>query len=82
MASATMAGGARLFERIRMEAEPLEPDLRCYHHPDRQATAQCDRCGDYLCEACFHEHKDLHVCPRCLKEVTAGRLSLPLRCSP
>ena len=48
----------------------MKPDLRCYHHPDREATSQCDRCGDYLCSECVHEHDELHVCARCLEDVT------------
>ena len=46
-----------------------EADLRCYHHPGREATSQCDRCGDYLCSECVHEHDELHVCTRCLDEI-------------
>jgi len=48
----------------------MKPDLRCYYHPGREATSQCDRCGDYLCEDCVHEHDELHVCARCLEDVT------------
>ena len=46
-----------------------EPDLRCYHHPEREATSQCDRCGDYLCGECVNEHDELYVCDRCLKDI-------------
>ena len=46
-----------------------EPDLRCYHHPEREATSQCDRCGDYLCSWCVQEHDELHVCARCFEDI-------------
>ena len=48
----------------------MKPDLRCYHHPEREATSQCDRCGDYLCSECVNEHDELHVCARCLEDIT------------
>ena len=48
----------------------MKPDLRCYYHPEREATSQCDHCGDYLCAWCVHEHDELHVCARCLQDVT------------
>ena len=47
-----------------------EADLRCYHHPEREATSQCDRCGDYLCSDCVTEHDESYVCARCLKDIT------------
>jgi len=47
----------------------MNPDLRCYHHPECEATSQCDRCGDYLCGDCVNEHDELHVCARCLKDI-------------
>ncbi len=34
------------------EHASMEPDLRCYHHPEREAASQCDHCGDYLCAEC------------------------------
>ena len=42
-----------------------EADLRCYHHPDREATSQCDRCGDYLCDDCVRTLIGEHVCTTC-----------------
>ena len=48
----------------------IQPDLRCYHHPDREATSQCDRCGDYLCAQCMKEHRKQYLCERCLRDVT------------
>ena len=47
----------------------MQPDLRCYYHPDREATSQCDRCGDYLCCECTFEWKEQHLCKQCLGEV-------------
>ncbi len=46
-----------------------EPDLRCYYHSDREATSQCDRCGDYLCAECVNEHDELHVCAKCFEDI-------------
>ena len=46
-----------------------EPDLRCYHHPERPATDQCDRYGDYLCTDCASEHDGQHVCRRCHRDL-------------
>ena len=46
-----------------------EADLRCYHHPEREATSQCDRCGDYLCNDCVNEHDELHLCDRCIEDI-------------
>ena len=52
----------------------MQPDLRCYYHPDREAGGQCDRCGDYLCVPCVREHEELQVCPRCLSDLTRPKL--------
>ena len=46
-----------------------EPDLRCYHHPEREATGQCDRCGDYLCPECVWAFGEQHVCGACFNWV-------------
>jgi len=46
-----------------------EAELRCYYHAEREATSQCDRCGDYLCDECVHEHDGLHVCARCFEDI-------------
>jgi len=43
----------------------MEADLRCHHHPDREATGQCDRCGDYLCADCQKQWKQQLLCPTC-----------------
>ena len=51
----------------------MEPDLRCYHHPEREATNQCDRCGDYLCEVCVSIHDDRHLCRTCWAEVAPSK---------
>ena len=50
------------------------PDLRCYHHPEREATSQCDRCGDYLCGQCAGEHDEEYLCPRCLRHFKRAQL--------
>jgi len=52
----------------------MQPDLRCYYHPDREAAGQCDRCGDYLCAECVREHDELQVCPQCLSYLTRPEL--------
>ena len=44
-----------------------EKDLRCYHHPGREAVAQCDRCGDMLCAECAKYAFGKQVCPVCLE---------------
>ena len=46
-----------------------QPDLRCYYHPDREATSQCDRCGDYLCGECVKDLFGTPLCAKCLKHV-------------
>ncbi len=46
-----------------------EVELRCYHHPEREATSQCDRCGDYLCSECVRQHDELRVCAKCRKDI-------------
>ena len=45
----------------------MKPDLRCYHHPEREAINQCDCCGDYICSECVKEFRAEYVCRRCLK---------------
>ncbi len=47
----------------------MQPDLRCYYHPELEATSQCDRCGDYLCTECVVSHKKMLLCERCVKDV-------------
>ena len=44
-------------------------DLRCYYHPDREATGQCDRCGDYLCDECKREWTDRTLCVVCIENL-------------
>ena len=46
-----------------------QPDLRCYHHPDREATSQCESCGDYLCEECVTYFREQYLCARCAKDL-------------
>ena len=43
----------------------MKPDLRCYHHPEREAVNQCDRCGDYLCAECVREFQEQYLCGKC-----------------
>ncbi len=47
------------------EQADTRPDLRCYYHPEREATSQCDRCGDYLCDDCVRTLVGEHVCVTC-----------------
>ena len=47
------------------EQAATRPDLRCYYHPEREATNQCDRCGDYLCDECVRPLAGEHVCTAC-----------------
>jgi len=51
-----------------------QPDLRCYYHPEREATSQCDRCGDYLCDRCVTYFRDQYLCARCVKDLTRAIL--------
>ena len=51
----------------------MKPDLRCYYHPEREATSQCDRCGDYLCDVCAYIHHDQHLCRTCWAEVAPSQ---------
>ena len=48
--------------------QPMQPDLRCHHHPSREAVGQCDRCGDLLCAHCLNEWRREQLCARCLKD--------------
>lgn len=52
----------------------MVPDLRCYYHPDVEATSQCDRCGDYLCGQCSAGHEGLELCLACVRDLTASDL--------
>ena len=51
-----------------------QPDLRCYHHPEREATSQCDRCGDYLCDRCVTYFREQYLCATCIKDLTRAIL--------
>ena len=46
------------------------PELKCYHHPEADATSQCDRCGDYLCSECVGEHSGDYLCQSCFGDAT------------
>ena len=52
----------------------MQPDLRCYYHPEREASSQCDRCGDYLCAECVKEWDGQWLCAGCLKEASSPSL--------
>ena len=52
----------------------MQPDLRCYHHPERAATGQCDRCGDYLCTNCVCTWAEQQLCPSCLQQLDRPEL--------
>ena len=54
----------------------MNPDLRCYYHPGREATGQCDRCGDYLCGECLREYCGDSLCGRCYRELTRPEVAL------
>ena len=51
----------------------IEPDLRCYYHPEVTATSQCDRCGDYLCDECLVIYLGDHLCRTCEDDVRGLR---------
>ena len=53
--------------------------LRCYYHPDREATGQCDRCGDYLCSECARCHEGMQVCGPCHDRLVWHKASLLTR---
>jgi hypothetical protein len=47
--------------------------LRCLHHPPREAVARCPECARYYCRECITEHEDRVLCADCLKrKVRAG----------
>ena len=56
----------------------MEPDLRCYHHPEREAASQCDRCGDYLCAECVSEYRDQYLCRKCIKDLNVTIFGITL----
>jgi len=43
---------------------------RCYHHPQREASARCPECKHYYCRECITEHDDRVVCASCLAKLT------------
>ena len=49
-------------------------ERRCYHHPDREATSQCDRCGDYLCDDCARERGGRLLCGKCVASLARAAL--------
>ena len=59
----------------REQHSASSPDLRCYYHPEREATSQCDSCGDYLCEECTSHWGRKFLCPACHRK---ARPKLPV----
>jgi uncharacterized paraquat-inducible protein A len=43
---------------------------RCFHHPQREASARCPECRHYYCRECITEHDDRVVCASCLAKLT------------
>ncbi len=43
---------------------------RCFHHPQREASARCPECSRYYCRECITEHDDRVVCASCLAKIT------------
>ncbi len=39
--------------------------MRCAHHPEVEAHAQCERCGDSLCNECEHQRAGESFCTAC-----------------
>ena len=48
--------------------------LRCLHHPVREAAARCPECRQYYCRECVTEHENRVICAGCLRKSaeTAG----------
>ncbi|HEO70152.1 MAG TPA: hypothetical protein ENN80_02740 [Candidatus Hydrogenedentes bacterium] len=45
----------------------LDNESSCFCHPQKRATAVCDRCGRFLCDLCDIEMNDEHLCPACIE---------------
>jgi hypothetical protein len=41
---------------------------RCFHHENREASAQCPECRHYYCRECITEHDDKVICAACLSD--------------
>ena len=52
-------------------SDRMQPDLRCYYHPDVEATGQCDRCGDYLCAECQVSFEGQYLCRQCCRHAAS-----------
>jgi hypothetical protein len=48
-------------------------EQRCYHHPQREASARCPECRHYYCRECITEHDDRVVCATCLARLTGKK---------
>ena len=42
---------------------------RCFHHPQREASARCPECKHYYCRECITEHDDRVICASCLAKM-------------
>lgn len=41
----------------------------CFHHPEREAVAQCPECTRVFCRECITEHDDRIICASCLQRL-------------
>ena len=43
----------------------------CYIHRDQEAQIRCERCNEWICEACIKHYNQYNceheVCPKCYK---------------
>jgi membrane associated rhomboid family serine protease len=49
----------------------VDPDQRCYRHPDRRGGVICQRCDRPICPDCMHQASVGFHCPECTK--TSGQ---------
>jgi hypothetical protein len=47
-------------------------DQRCFHHPIREAVAQCPSCKRYYCRECVTEHAGRMICVECVHTLTSA----------
>lgn len=59
---------------MNLEEEGAAPG-RCAAHPDRPAARCCERCGNYMCEACDGEGAQ-RACPSCRARVDLSRFPI------
>lgn len=53
------------------------PGARCANHPDREAVAVCDRCGNFGCHQCSLPLPQGRFCPACAERVRGADYSTP-----